>query len=409
MNLKKTLSAAVAAAGLVVVATSAQAAITVDVYGDYGNYFEDFKKDITKAAGDYKHNANDWGGHHNKLTLNLATGSGAADMVLVDTGMVGGYINGGGLMDLTSKFAPFEKNMVDFAVKQGQNEKGQQIAVPVDLGPGVAFYRRDYMEDIGYDVDEVMATWESWLAYGRELRDDYGVYLVSNADGIARSIIYGTVEAGNGIYTGPNNEVLIENDRFKFAFNMAKQLREEGLDANTGMWNDDWYNGFKEGTFAMEIQGAWMLGHLQGWIAPDTEGSWGASNLPNGIYGTWGGTFAAIPTQSKDVAAAWNVIEYMISPKAQLAAFDEWAMFPANKTVHANEMFEEEIDFLRGQNARALFSEIANNVIPVQPGAYDNIAETLVVNTALQEVLADGRDVNEALKDAAQQLQKRMR
>ena len=100
MNLKKTLSAAVAAAGLVV-ASSAQATITVDVYGDYGNYFEDFKKDITRKAGTFKHNANDWGGHHNKLTLNLATGSGAADMVLVDTGMVGGYINGGGLMDLT--------------------------------------------------------------------------------------------------------------------------------------------------------------------------------------------------------------------------------------------------------------------------------------------------------------------
>ncbi|MCJ8312103.1 MAG: extracellular solute-binding protein [Saccharospirillaceae bacterium] len=409
MNLKKTLSAAVAAAGLVVAATSAQAAITVDVYGDYGNYFEDFKKDITRKAGSYKHNANDWGGHHNKLTLNLATGSGAADMVLVDTGMIGGYINGGGLMDLSDKFAPFEKDMVDFAVKQGQNEKGQQIGVPVDLGPGVAFFRRDYMEDIGYDVDEVMETWESWLAYGRELRDDYGVYLVSNADGIARSIIYGTVKEGNGIYTGPNNEILIENDRFKFAFNMAKQLREEGLDANTGMWNDDWYGGFREGTFAMEIQGAWMLGHLQGWIAPDTEGSWGASNLPNGIYGTWGGTFAAIPTQSKDVESAWNVIEYMISPKAQLAAFDEWAMFPANKTVHDDEMFNEGIDFLRGQDARVLFAEIANNVNPVQPGAYDNIAETLVVNTALQEVLADGRDVNEALKDAAQQLQKRMR
>tara|TARA_B110000881_G_C18533319_1_gene494325 strand:- start:72 stop:1301 length:1230 start_codon:yes stop_codon:yes gene_type:complete len=409
MNLKKTLSAAVAAAGLVVVATSAQAAISIDVYGDYGAYFEDFKKDITRKAGDFKHNPNDWGGHHNKLTLNIATGSGAADMTLIDTGMVGGFLGGGGLMDLTDKFAPFKKDMVDFAVKQGQNDKGQQIAVPVDLGPGVAFYRRDYMEDAGYDLDTVMESWDSWLAYGRELRDEYGVYLVSNADSVARSIIYGTVEAGNGIYTGPNNEILIENERFQFAFNMAKTLREEGLDENTGLWNDDWYNGFREGTFAMELQGAWLLGSMSTWIAADTEGSWGASNLPAGIYGTWGGTFAAIPAQTKDVEAAWDVIEYMISPKAQLAAFDEWTMFPANKTVYANELFEAENDFLRGQNANALFAEIARNVIPVQPGAYDNTAETLVINTALAEVLSDGRDVKEALKDAAQQLQKRMR
>lgn len=407
MNLKKTLAVAIAASALTGVA---QADITLDIYGDYRTYFDEFSGDIKKKTGvSYKANGNEWGDHHTKLTLNLATNSGAADMVLIDTGQVGSYLNGGGLMDLTEKFAPYKANMVDFAVAQGQSEEGRQIAVPVDLGPGVAFYRRDYMEDVGYDVKEVMESWDSFLAYGRTLRDEYGVYLVSNADGVARSIIYGTVEEGNGIYTGPNNEILIENDRFKFAFNLAKTIRDDGLDANTGMWNDSWYNGFKEGTFAMELQGAWMLGHMKNWVAPDTAGKWGASNLPNGIYGTWGGSFAAIPSQSKNPEEAWKVIEYMISPAAQLGGFDEIAAFPANKTVFGDDMFNEEIDFLRGQKARQLFAEVANNVIPVVPGKYDNIAETLVVNTALQEVLADGRDVNEALKDASRQLQRRMR
>jgi len=411
MNLKKYLGVAVAVSGLVGVAGTANAgSLTIDNYGDYGNYFDDFKSDIKKKTRvNYKSNNSDWGGHHTKLTLNLATGSGAADLVLVDTGQVGSYLNGGGLEDLTAQFAQYKDDMVAFAVSQGQSESGAQIAVPVDLGPGVMFYRRNYMEDMDYDVEEVIATWESWVEYGRELRDNEGVYLVSNADAVARSIIYGTVEEGNGIYTGPNNSILIESPRFKNAFALAKQLRDEGLDAATGMWNDEWYNGFKEGTFATELSGFWMLGHLKGWIAPDTEGDWGVSNLPNGIYGTWGGTFAAIPTQSKNKADAWSVIEYMISEDAQINAFDEWAMFPANTATYDNELFGEGVDFLRGQSGRELAANVAKNVIPVTPGKYDNIAETLVVSTALMEVLNDGRDIDEALKDAARQLERRMR
>ncbi|BCE03677.1 extracellular solute-binding protein [Marinicellulosiphila megalodicopiae] len=384
--------------------------IEINAFGDYGNYFQTLYEDLNSTANVLiKSTPNSWGVHHNQLILNLENGSGAADVELIDTGLIGGYLNDGALLDLSSEFEMYKNNMVDYAVSQGQNELGQQVAIPVDLGPGVAFYRRDYMEGLGFDLTEVMDSWESWLSYGRTLRDDHDVYLVSNVDGIARAIIYGTVEPGNGIYIGANDEVLVENERFKFAFNMALTLRNEGLDASLGMWNDDWYNGFNDGLFAMEIQGAWLLGHMKGWIAPDTSGLWGASTLPAGIYGTWGGTFAAIPTQSADKKdAAWRAIEYMISPEAQLTGFKEWAMFPANKTVYSDAIFDEEIAFLDGQKARLLFAEIANNVTPILPSKYDNIAETLIVNTALQEVLADGRDIDEALKDAADQLEARM-
>ena len=384
--------------------------IVIDAYGDYPNYYESFFEEInTTADVSINVNANDWGGHHNRLTLNLATGSGAGDLELIDTGMVGGYINSDALLDLSANFEMYRSEMVDYAVSQGQNDLGQQMAIPIDLGPGVAFYRRDYMEDLNFNLTDVMESWDSWLTYGRTLRDEYGVHLVSNAESIARAIIYGTVEPGNGIYIGANDEILVENERFKFAFNMAKTLREEDLDANVGLWNNDWYDGFNNGVFAMEIQGAWLLGHMQGWIAPDTTGLWGASNLPAGIYGSWGGTFAAIPTQSSDKKdAAWGVIEYMISPEAQLAAFESWAMFPANKTTYNDAVFNEDIAFLGGQKARLLFAEVANNMTPISPSKYDNIAETLVVNAALQEVLTGGRSVEDALKYASDQLSERM-
>ncbi|MCJ8312268.1 MAG: extracellular solute-binding protein [Saccharospirillaceae bacterium] len=383
--------------------------IHINTYGDYGNYFDEFYDDITlQTSTEYYHEPNNWGTHHNKLRLTLSNNAGAADIELIDTGMVGGFNQSDALLDLTAQFAPYKDDMVAYAVAQGQNAQGQQLAIPVDLGPGVAFYRRDYMEDLGFDIDTVMVSFDSWITYGETLRDEHGIFLVSNADGIARALYYSNVDAGDGVYTGPNNEILVESDRFKDAFKLAKRLRDEGLDADTGMWNDKWYSGFRNGAFAMEIQGAWMLGHLQGWIAPDTAGLWGASNLPNGIYGAWGGTFAAIPTQSvanKDLA--WGVIEYMISADAQLNAFENWAMFPANTNTYSQSLFEEPIDFLNGQAARVLFAEIAEKIEPVTPGAYDNIAETLTLN-ALRDVLDDGRDIDEALEQVAADLAARM-
>ena len=41
-----------------------------------------------------------------------------------------------------------------------------------------------------------------------------------------------------------------------------------------------------------------VLGYLplNNWIAPGTAGKWGVSHLPDGIYGSWGGSFLSIPT-----------------------------------------------------------------------------------------------------------------
>ena len=383
--------------------------LVINNYGDYFNYFDDLESQINQYISYPLQNINqNWGDHHTQLQLSLATGSDSGDVVLVDTGQIGAYLNTGGLRDLTGEFALFKSNMVEYAVTQGQDIEGRQRAIPIDLGPGVMFYRRDLMQDLGFDVEDVTDSWDSWIEYGQTLRDEHDTFLVANAASVARAIIYGTVEPGNGIYTGPNDEVLVENERFYFAFNLAKRLQDEGLDANSGMWNDAWYEGFQEGHFATELTGAWMLGHLQGWVAPDAAGLWGMSHLPNGIYGAWGGTFAVIPKQSGKAAGAWNVIEYMISADAQLYGFDNFAMFPANHTTYDNSMFDESIEYLAGQSARQLMAEVALNNQPILPGEYDMIAETIVVNTALLEVMQDGRDVSDALADAAEQLQKRI-
>ncbi len=403
MTIKHTLGITLATAGLI--GSSMAADIRFDGFPDYDSQLEAI------LGGFPQHNVdmlmNEHGGHHDKLKTNLATGSGAGDVVLIDRGFVGSFINQGGFVDLTEKYAPYKDAFADYAVAQGTGGDGRQYAVPVDLGPGVVYYRRDYMEDQGYNVDEVMTSWDSYLDYGRELKKD-GVLLMGNAVALATAYWNFNVEPGNGLYFDANGESLVTGPRFQRAFELAKAVRDEGMDANINEWTEEWYAGFREGRFATQMSGAWLLGHLKNWMAPDTAGNWGVSNLPDNTYGTWGGSFLAIPKQSDNQEAAWDLIEYMISEDMQLAGFKNIAAFPAHTATYDDAMFGESIDFLRGQKARILFADIAENVEPVLPHEGDQIAESLVT-TALEQVLNDGVDIKTALANAERQIKRRVR
>jgi len=195
--------------------------IRVDGFPPFDTHFDKqvplFNENLPDIAVSYQ--MNDHGDHHKKLTTNLATQSGAGDVVIVDVSYVGAFINAGGFVNLSEEpynAAQFKDGFVPYAWNQGQGADGNQYGIPIDIGPGVMYYRRD-----------------------------------------------------------------------------------------------------------------WLLGHLQNWMAPDTAGKWGASDLPGGIYGSWGGSFLAIPTQSENPAEAWEFIKYLTTEQEpQIDSLRDLGAFP---------------------------------------------------------------------------------
>lgn len=401
---------ALAVASVTMASSAFAADIRFDGFPDYDSQLNSILPAFEAQTGiSVEQLMNQHGGHHERIATTLATGSGLGDVVLIDVGFVGSYVGGGGFVDLSDRFAPFAANYPEYAIAQGQGPDGNQYAVPVDLGPGVMYFRRDYMEDLGYDLDTVMNDWDTYLQYGRDLKAHHDVLLIGNAADIAQAYIYFNVEPGNGLFFDSNGVPLITTERFVRAFELAKTARDDGLDGNISAWTEDWFQGFQEGNFATQMSGAWLLGHLQNWMAPDTAGNWGVSELPSGMYGTWGGSFLAIPKQSGNADEAWELIEYMISEDQQLAGFENIAAFPAHIATYDNAVFDEEIDFLRGQKARLMWADIAENITPVQPHRGDQIADSLVIGTALESVLNDGVSIEQALSTAENQLRRRVR
>ncbi|WP_422381673.1 extracellular solute-binding protein [Marinicellulosiphila megalodicopiae] len=389
--------------------TLANANLTIDVYDSFNTYFEINNDDIFESKGiKATIRANDWGGHHNALDKNLTTGRGASDLILIDSGNIAEYIESDLIIDLTDSFVDLKSTLSAAAVTQGIDSKGQQKFIPIDMGPTVAFYRKDYMQDLDFDPVEVMATWDSFVEYGRYLKenvtttymtakldengdstfDENGdmimeeitrpVYLISNTEALTRAIIYGNLIEGEGFFTDVNGEYDLESTRITKAFELTKLLVDEGLAAQTGLWNDAWYDGFNNGTFAIEIQGSWLKGTLESWIAPDTSGLWRVSELPEQTYSYSGGTFVAIPSQSKNKEAAWSMIEYMIDASTQLDAYKNWNMLPSNTSVYEDEYFDEAIEFLDGQAARKIYASSILNRPVVENSEFDRDASSIV-------------------------------
>ena len=397
----------------------AQDTVSIALYPDLDSHLEAVLPAFEAEHGvDVEVRVLQHGDHHNALVTQLATGSGAADVVAIDVGFIARFVAEGGLTDLSQ--APFDAGryqdlFADYAWLQGSTTDGRIVAMPTDLGPGVMYFRRDRFAEVEADVEQVIASWDSYIEFGEQVtRDTDGdgvndVFLIADAGDVARAMFRSGLGEGEGVFFDADGEVLVDSERFHNAFEVAKRIRDAGLDAQVSAWTNEWYEGFQQGTFATQLSGAWLLGHLQNWMAPDTAGLWGASHLPNGIYGFWGGSFYGIPDQSENKELAWELIQYLTtSPEVQLAAFEGIGAFPAVTSTYGDAMFSEPLAFLDEQPARELFADIAENIEGVATHPSDMIA-TEIVDSALASVLDEGASIDEALAEAQRLIARRVR
>lgn len=412
MKLKTLTLATVTALGIATTVNAADSNIRFDGFPDFDSSLKVLLPEFEKETGikvDYL--MNNHGDHHTKLTTNLATGSGAGDVIVVDVEKIGPFVASGGLVNLSEQYGAdkYQERFAPYAWTQGKGADGDVYGMPVDLGPGMMYYRSDVFEKAGIDVNKAIKDWDSYIKAGEELKKQ-DVYLIASAADVAQAIIFTTVPEGEGLYFDADGNPVVTSERFVHAFEVAKEIRDKGLDARILAWSNEWYEGFRNGTFATQLSGAWLLGHLNNWIAPETSGKWAVSNLPDGIYGSWGGSFLSIPTQSKHQDEAWKLIEYMTTRRdIQLKHFETIAAFPANTTTYDDDLFQEEVAFLGGQKARLLFAEVAENIKPVAPAKGDHVARSIILENALMEVLDEGKDIRSALKEAERMIKRRTR
>lgn len=349
--------------------------------------------------------------HHTAMTTALSTSVLLPDVMALEVSYVGRFAHGLGLDDLAQppyNAAALRPRFVPYAFDQATNRRGALVAVPTDVGPGTMLYRRDILERAGVDPAE-LRTWDGYVAAGLKVKATTGAHMVAHVAQIKDIVIRTGLLPGQGLYFDRDSRVLVNSPRFARAFELARRMRKAKLDARIAAWSNEWAEGFKRGTLATELSGAWIVGQLSNWVAPDTRGLWRAAQFPDGAFAGYGGAFYAIPRRANPAhkALAWQFIQMMtLDRDLQTQAFRKFDAFPALVETHADPFFEEPVAFLGGQPARLLWREAAQHIQAAPLHKQNGFAEE-VIGTELDNVLDRGKDIGAALADAERLLQRR--
>jgi len=350
--------------------------------------------------------------HHTAMTTALSTAGNLPDIMALEVTYLGRFAQGGGLEDLSR--APFDiqafkSNFVPYSMQQATNRRGEIVAVPTDIGPGTLLYRADILTKSGVTEADLTRSWDSYVNAGKKIKAATGAYLLAHARDMKDILIRTGIQPGEGMYFDKQSNVLVTTPRFVRAFELAREIRTNKLDARVTAWSGDWTEGFKRGTIATQMTGAWLAGHLNNWLAPQTRGLWRSTQLPEGAFAAYGGTFYSIPRGSPPAnkTLAWEFIKMMtLRRDMQLSAFKSQDAFPALLEAYDDPFFEMPIEFLGGQKARIGWREAAHHITAVDVHKQDFFAEE-VINTELDKVLDRGKDIKTALADAQRLLQQR--
>ena len=355
-----------------------------------------------------------YGDHHTAMTTALSTSVHLPDVMALEASYVGRFSQGMGLEDLSAdpyRADRLAESFVPYAFAQTRNRRGARVAVPTDIGPGTLLYRADLLDKAGLTAADLTPSWEAYVAAGVRLKSATGAYLIGNAQSVKDIVIRTGLKPGEGLYFDQDSRVLVNSPRFTRAFELARAVRRQKLDAKVNAWSNEWAEGFRRGTLATDLTGAWMVGQMANWVAPGTRGLWRAAHLPERTFVGYGGTFYSIPRRAaaERKPLAWEFIRLLtLDSSLQLAAFKSQDAFPALVDTHADAFFDQPVEFLGGQPARQLWREAAGRISATEVHKQSNFADE-VVSTELDNVLDHGKDIALALADAHRLLERRAR
>jgi cellobiose transport system substrate-binding protein len=271
-----------------------------------------------------------------KLQQWLTAGSGAGDVVALEEGIVVK------LMSKPDQFAnlldygagPLKSNFLEWKWNQALTSDGKKlVGLGTDVGAQGMCYRTDLFAKARLPVDRekvgaLWPTWEGYLATGKRfVAAGTGASFFDTAGGIYQNIL---MQQGDTTYFDRSNTLIVDsNPGVRKAWDQTVSMIDAGLSGKLQMWGPAWNAGFKKGTFATIPCPAWMLGIIKDQAGPENAGKWDVARVP-GAGAVRGGSFLAVPAQSKHPKEAAELAKFLTSPEGQTAAFKAKNNFPSS-------------------------------------------------------------------------------
>jgi len=341
-----------------------------------------------------------------KLAQWLQAGSGAGDVVALEEGQLLGYIknhqNFANLFDAGGK--ELENHFIKWKWERGLADNGQKLlGLGTDVGGLALCYRSDLFAKAGLPTDreqvaQLINSWDAYVSVGKQFASKVkDAKWLDSATSIMQPYV---MQQGSEFFFDSSDKFVGDtNPTVKKAWDLGLQMAADGLTAKLARWSPDWDAAFKNSAFATVPCPSWMVG---GVIAPragdGNKGKWDVAKLPGG-GGNWGGSYLAVPKQTKHLKEAYTVAKYLTSKEGHLAAYKEATTMPSSVSALADPAFADaKSEYFNNAPIGKIFADSVANLKPMVLGSQHQAVWETVFEPAMQSA-----EQGKATSDAAWQ------
>lgn len=369
--------------------------LTVAYWGDFGLKTLKPKYEAANPGVTIKLSEGDYNAQHQSLQQKLVAGSGAPDLAAIDEGFTVQFSHqAGSFINLLDKgFGKYETKYLPWKWNQTlSSDKKVNIGAGTDVGGLAMCYRKDLLDAAGIPSDRASVgtaigkSWDDFITFGKAYVLKTNKKFIDNATNVFNPILG---QQAVGFFTAqPDGTDKLSLDAGpKVAFEMTEKIIDAGLSAGIAAWSPEWDAGFLKGDFLMLACPAWMMGHIRD-VAPTTSGKWDIADIP-GDGGNWGGSFWTIPSQGKNIDAAYKLLEWLIQPAQQIEIFNTVGNLPSQQDLYNEAGIKDKKDpFFNNAPIGQIFSDTAKAIKVTQYLGAKNGAVRTAVENVLTEIQA---------------------
>ncbi|MEV4491460.1 extracellular solute-binding protein [Micromonospora coxensis] len=367
--------------------------LTVDVFGQFG-YEELYKEYMASHPGVKiveRGTGSNLDEYSPKLTQWLAAGKGAGDVVAIEEGLLVEYkANPQNFVNLLDHGgAELKGNFLEWKWNQGLTADGKQlIGLGTDVGGIAMCYRKDLFAKAGLpterdEVSKLWPTWQDYIKVGEQFKaKNTGASFLDGATNTFNTVLLQAAgnSTGYSYYDTSGNLVVDSNPAVKQAYDTTMDIIDSGLSGKYGSWSEEWVSAFKQSKFATITCPAWMTGVIEGNAGEAAKGKWDVADIP-GDGGNWGGSFLAVPKQSKHQAEAIELAKFLTSAKGHVGAFKAKGALPSSpQGLQDPAVVDSTNAYFSGAPVGKIFAEGAKTLKPVYMGPKNQAVRTEVEN-----------------------------
>jgi ABC-type glycerol-3-phosphate transport system substrate-binding protein len=344
----------------------------------------------------------DWQTTLDKLNVALSGGT-PPDMVSIDMTWLPRFAALGAFTDL-KQFMPDGKLNglpLDQNYSQGSLEAmtydNKILTMMYDFDVYAMYYRADLFAQKGIAVP---TTWDELVAALKKLGEgDLYKYQVLPDTFHVSQFIY---ENGGSLLSSDNKTAVFNSPEAIQAFQFYTDLVMKN---KVGIaWTADQgeaIQGIKDGRIAVFSDGPYFMGLMKSG-APEMAGKWRVATHPTGKNtGSYlGGTGLVIPAASKNQAAAWKFIQFLLQPENALGVYKYAGAAPALLQALNNPEVNKPDDYFGGQKPFEVFREAMKTAHPFPYVRQWSDIDSYITNS-LQEIMLNQIPVEKSVNDAA--------